>query len=135
MEDYYLKDIQTPINIANTEYDIVTKNLGKDWNLPTIEHWKELIKECKWEWISNSLIKGYIVTGLTGEKIFLPMAGRRYGKDICFAEEYGYYWSSERLADDERKAKYCFIHKGEINVDGVYDYYVGRSVRGVKKNI
>ena len=135
VEDYYLKDIQTPINIANTEYDIVTKNLGKDWSLPTIEHWKELIKECKWEWISNSLIKGYIVTGLTGEKIFLPMAGRRYGKDICFAEEYGYYWSSERMANDERKAKYCFIHKGEINVDGVYDYYVGRSVRGIKKNI
>ena len=135
MEDYYLKDIQTPINIANTEYDIVTKNLGKDWSLPTIEHWKELIKECKWEWISNSLIKGYIVTGLTGEKIFLPMAGRRYGNDICFAEEYGYYWSSERLTDDERKAKYCFMHKGEINLDGVYDYYVGRSVRGVKKNI
>lgn len=132
VEDYYLKYKEVPVNIAHTEYDIVAKNLGKDWSLPTINHWKELIKKCKWEWISSPLIKGYIVTGITGAKIFLPMAGRRYGKDVCFAEEYGYYWSSERLADDDRKAKYCFLHKGEINVDGIYDYYVGRSVRGVK---
>ena len=135
VEDYYLKDKEVPVNIAKTEFDIVTMNLGKDWSLPTIDDWKELIKTCKWEWISNSLIKGYIVTGLNEEKIFLPMAGRRYGKDVCFADKYGYYWSSERKVDDNQKAKFCFLHEGEIDIDGVYDYYVGRSIRGVKKNI
>lgn len=134
-EEYYLKDKDVPIDIANTEYDIVSKILGPEWSLPTIEEWKELIKECKWEWISNPLIKGYLISGFTGEKIFLPMAGRRYGKDdIRYADDYGYYYSSERSETDERKAKYCFLHKGQIDVSGIYDYYVGRSIRGVKRS-
>ena len=133
-EDYYLKDKDVPIDIANTEYDIVSHILGPEWSLPTIEEWKELIKECKWEWISNPLIKGYLISGFTGEKIFLPMAGRRYGKDdIRHADDYGYYYSSERSDTDTRKAKYCFLHKGQIDATGLYDYYVGRSIRGVKK--
>ena len=133
-EDYYLKDKEVPINIANTEFDIVSKQLGPDWSLPTIDEWKELIKECKWEWITHPLINGYLVSGFTGEKIFLPMAGRRYGKeDIRYADDYGYYYSSERSDTDERKAKYCFLHKGQIDANGIYDYYVGRSIRGVKR--
>ena len=110
----------------------MTRKLGSDWSIPTIENWKELIRECKWKWISNSLISGYIVTGLSGNKIFLPMAGRRYGDDISFTDEYGYYWSSER-GDDEHKAKYCFLHKSSITIDGLNDYYIGRSIRGVKR--
>lgn len=133
-EDYYLHGKEVPVNIANSEYDIVSKHLGPEWSLPTIDEWKELIKECKWQWISNPLINGYLVSGFTGEKIFLPMAGRRYGKnDIRYADDYGYYYSSERSETDERKAKYCFLHKDQIDVSGIYDYYVGRSIRGVKR--
>lgn len=133
-EDYYLKDKDVPANIANTEFDIVSKVLGPEWSLPTVEEWKELIAECKWEWISNPLIKGYLVSGFTGEKIFLPAAGRRHGKDdLRFAEDYGYYYSSERSAEDDRKARYCMFNKGEVHVNGAYDYHVARSIRGVKR--
>ena len=27
-----------------------------------------------------------------------------------------------------------FLHKGQIDANGIYDYYVGRSIRGVKRN-
>lgn len=131
-EDFYLKDKDVPINIANTEFDIVSKKLGPDWSLPTVEEWKELITKCNWKWIP--ILNGYLVSGLTGEKIFLPAAGRRHGIDeVRFADKYGYYYSSERSHEDVRKAKYCFFHKDHVDVDGIYEYYVSRSIRGVKR--
>lgn len=132
-ESFYLEGMQLPDDIAGSQYDIVTQQLGAEWCMPTIEQWTELKTKCKWEWWDSPQGKGYVITGLTNKRIFLPVAGRRHGKDICFDDEYAYYWSSTKVAKDNHKAKYCFFYKGNIDVNGVYEYYVGRSIRGVKR--
>ncbi|MEY8687934.1 serine/threonine protein kinase [Bacteroides sp. AN502(2024)] len=130
-ESYYLDGRSFPDNIAGTEYDIVTHRFGKDWCLPTPDQWNELILCCNWEWVELPSISGYIITGSTRQKIFLPCAGRRYGCKTYFSENYGYYWSAMVDKSHKHQAVYCIIAKCGVDAYSTAPYYVGRSVRGV----
>ena len=96
---YYNSNTASYIDIGNeisgTEYDAARVNLGKDWRMPTKDEMNELIKNCNWEWSQVNGINGYIITGKTGNSIFLPAAGE---KGISYSTEGTmiFYWSSTK---------------------------------------
>ena len=75
--------------------DPATANWGTKWRTPTFDEIKDLLDNTKCEWTWDAARKGYTVKGLkTGNSIFLPAAGYRYGSDLSNAGEFGLYWPS-----------------------------------------
>ena len=70
-------------------HDAATANWGGNWRMPTKEEIEELEKECLWKWTTLNGIKGYKITGLNNNCIFLPAKG-----DPSYY--YGNFWSSTR---------------------------------------
>ena len=62
------------------EDDAAYQILGKEWNIPTVEQWKELISQC--EWVEGKLNEkeGYKVIGPNGNWIFMPGTGFASGE-------------------------------------------------------
>ena len=60
--------------------DAATHQLGSTWRMPTKEDCEELLRECTWELEDRGNIKGYKITGKTGNSIFLPLTGS-YGSN------------------------------------------------------
>ena len=79
---------------GNPQYDVVRKNWGGTWRLPTKMELKELINECTWKWTKQHNVNGYNVTGLNGNSIFLPATGYCIGTSLNFDGQVGSYWSS-----------------------------------------
>ena len=79
---------------GNPQYDVVRKNWGGTWRLPTKMELEELINECTWKWTKQHNVNGYNVTGPNGNSIFLPAAGYRIGSSLFNDGDYGNYWSS-----------------------------------------
>ena len=94
--------------------DVVTKNLGSAWRMPTEAEILQLlytqkIGTYKWEYnveavdaegkpvrdAYGDVIRGTRITFLnTNQSIFLPAAGRISGKGRQYVGDRGYYWSS-----------------------------------------
>ncbi len=111
-------------DIAGTEYDAATVNLGKDWRLPSKDEMQELINKCKWEKIVLNGVMGYYITGENGNTIFLPAGGRIV--DI-FNSDKGkelYYWTSNYSGEG---------HASVLVGNGIYSQssYMGRNIRPV----
>ena len=92
-----------PQDISGTIKDIATVQWGCEWRIPTREHWKELMEKCKWIKTTKFHVEGYEVEGPNGNNIFLPTTGVRFKKAI-FGTETGYYWTSELVGFDRKKA-------------------------------
>lgn len=77
IDSYAVKDDykDLPMNIAGTEYDNATTELGSDWRMPTKAELQELIDKCTWKYYEHENVRGYIVTGPSGKSIFLHLAG------------------------------------------------------------
>ena len=121
-----------------SSYDAATANWGKEWRMPTEDEVKELIEKGVWTWQYLNGVKGYKVTGPSGNSIFLPPAGYLGWGWSEGVGRYGQYWSSTA---SEIKNVY-----GKISYDGSLlsfgdDYYhngsdfryYGMSVRPVLK--
>ena len=83
-------------DIACTQYDAATANLGSDWRMPTRQEMIELKDKCTWEWTQISNVNGYKVTGPNGNTIFLPAAGTIISSSVSDPNEDFYYYSSDR---------------------------------------
>ena len=83
-------------DIAGTDRDAATVNLGKNYRMPTLDQVKELIYECKWKWTKQNEIKGMKVTGPNGNSIFLPASGSpaNFNSSFGYVGSYGYCWSA-----------------------------------------
>lgn len=68
------KDVTYPtdMNISGSEYDLVHKQLGEEWRLPTAFDFMELEQKCKWTPTVIDNVSGNLVTGPNGNSIFLP---------------------------------------------------------------
>ena len=115
---------------GNATYDAATANWGDPWRMPTYDEMKELVDSCTWEYTSENAVNGYLITGPTGNSIFLPAAGYRQGTTLYYAGSYGNYWSSMPSESNTYHTWYLYF-------DSVYRYmdlarrYGGRSVRPV----
>ena len=113
--------------------DPATVNWGTKWRTPTVDEVKELVDNTKCEWTWDAAKKGYTVKGLkTGNSIFLPAAGCRYGPYFDFAGTRGYYWSSSvsRIVPG-LLAYYLDFYSGGHDRNDSGGRYFGRSVRAV----
>ena len=91
-------DNRTELEAAD---DAAKAHLGGDWQIPSIDDWKELNStNCTWEWTTEKGVNGYKVTSYNGNSIFLPAAGYRSGANLIGAGSNGYYWSRSLDADD-----------------------------------
>ncbi len=60
-----------PANICGTSLDVARRQWGGGWRLPSVKEIQELKEKCKWEKVTYKGVKGYLITGLTGNRIFL----------------------------------------------------------------
>lgn len=74
--------------------DIIFFDWGEEWRTPSIEDIHELIEYCTWTWGSKNGINGYIVTGKTGNSIFIPACGYELKNYLYSEGECTYYWCS-----------------------------------------
>lgn len=114
--------------ISGTEYDAAHVNLGGDWRMPTKAEAQELINKCTWEWTQVNGINGYMVTGPSGQSIFLPAAGYSNGGVRKLLR----YWASTRTID-VKYANYFGGISTRIS-QTTSDIYSGYSIRPVTTN-
>ena len=58
---------------GNPQYDMATKLSNGAERLPTKEEFEELINKCKWVYLEVDKYKGFVITGPSGNSIYLPM--------------------------------------------------------------
>lgn len=128
-----------------TEYDYVkeTKNqtlegrhdaaytiLGAEWQTPSVNDFQELIDNCRWKWTSREGHNGYEVKGRNGNAIFLPASGWIHTDSVEYRNEYGYYWTSDRVNDTF--AKGLLFSRSDKKLGNGYLWY-GRNIRPIKR--
>ena len=102
--------------------------MGADWKMPNQNDIKELVDNCKWEWITYKGAEGYKVTGSNGNSIFLPATGY-CDPVLCNQGISGFYWTS---TDDKGfNAITLNIEKGKRNINKELRYH-GQAIRAVK---
>ena len=99
-------------DIAGTDRDAVTVNLGKNYRMPTFDQIKELLDECKWTWTKKNGINGMKVTGPNGNSIFFPASGSRVnsGGTLNNVGSYGYFWSASPF--NSKLGHYLYFYSG-----------------------
>ena len=80
--------------ILDLEDDAAYVNWGGAWRMPTDEEFTELREKCTWTWTTQDGVKGYKITGPSGNSIFIPAAGFHYENGFNYGEN-GDYWSAE----------------------------------------
>ena len=111
------------------EYDAATANWGSAWRMPTLTEMNELINNCSWSWTTQNGVKGYKVTGPSGNSIFLPAAGYRYDTSLYVAGSHGCYWSASPNSSSNY-AYNLYFYSGYY-VWGSYGRLHGHTVRPV----
>lgn len=62
-------------DIGATMYDVVYREKGKGWRIPTRSEFWQLVQNCTFEWIVNGGHKGALITSkTTGNRMFFPLA-------------------------------------------------------------
>lgn len=107
-----------PLNISgNDSYDIACSKWGKEWRLPTVREFRELLNKCEWIWVDSDDGCGYKIIGPNGNSIFLPtnyISGTATEK-----YEVGAYWTGTLCQNQKVGAmrlhfdSSCYIIGGE----------------------
>lgn len=129
--------VDNKMNLESQD-DVATVKYGVGYRIPTKEEWDELMKYCKWEWITRGSINGYKVTSYeNGNSIFLPVVGCRgiRGELVNYNYE-GYYWTSS-LGREKYYGGECLPYSAAFNKDRIYingfSRQSGHTVRPVKE--
>ena len=115
--------------LLDKEDDAAVVNWGGCWRMPTKAELDQLCGHCTWIWTSLNGVNGYMVTGSTGNSIFLPAAGYRFGSSLKYAGSRGLYWSSSLFTDNPYYA-YVLDFNSDL-VDWSSSRCCGQSVRPV----
>lgn len=101
-------------NIAGTQYDAATVNLGKDWRMPTEEEVQELCEKCTFTYGEVDGVKGYYATGKNGNSIFLPCYGERSGA-YNYYENSGNFWAGTLFDISPNCGRCLYIYNGQAS--------------------
>ena len=93
-------------SICGTRYDVAHVKWGGTWQMPSFKQCRELVDNCRTEWVKFNGKNGCKFTGPNGNSIFLPAAGLRiddgftlWGMD--FRGNSGFYFSGSQKISDE----------------------------------
>ncbi|MBR3745088.1 MAG: Ig-like domain-containing protein [Bacteroidales bacterium] len=111
--------------------DVARQRLGSNYRTPTYAEWQELIDNCTWTWTTQNGVNGRLVTGPSGNSIFLPAAGTRTSVNLSDLGTWGNYWASSLHIDNPGYAmRMSFSSSASGSVSRGWRYY-GRSIRAV----
>lgn len=92
--------------------DVACARLGGTYRMPREREIDELIEKCSWEWATVNSVKGFKITGPSGNFIFLPSKNFTVsGVELW----HGYYWSKTRYSDSYGSTRWAV----SINTSGV----------------
>ena len=114
--------------------DAATVNWGSNWQMPSIEQFKELINSSytTTTWTTLNGVEGRKITSKSNDNsIFLPAAGFRIDTSRTHAVLYGYYWSRSLAANGSWYAYSLRFYSGDIYAS-YHERDAGRSVRPVR---
>ncbi len=85
-------------SISGSKFDTATSKWGNEWQMPSKEHFKELIQSCKQEIITYKNVKGILFTSNKNKNsIFFPFAGYYWRRDDGWEKinegDWGEYWT------------------------------------------
>ena len=128
------------IVIYRTQFDVANVKWGGDWRMPSLDEVKELIDNCKYEYITLNGVEGGRFIAPNGNSIFLPSAGCYHNRYLWFdmldqRGAGGEYWTGDLYGNDDDEAFYLNFYKfnGTTKVDFLWDKrWFGRQVRPVK---
>ncbi len=118
--------------VGNVAYDVARYMWGGTWQMPTDADLIELRDNCDWEWIRQSGINGYKVTGPNGNSIFLPVAGYCSGSHNFDVGSSGYYWTLTPAGSEYNYAFSLFLNANNYDRYTSHRFF-GYSVRPVTK--
>ena len=98
--------------------------------MPTNEEMKELIDECKHEWVYINDVYGIEFTGPNGNSIFLPATGYRNATNLQSQGDQGCYWLASSLTNYNYFAYSLKISSEVVNTNSMYRNY-GLCIRPV----
>lgn len=90
--EHYKKSIGK--NISGTRYDVARAEWGEGWRLPTDVEMRELVEKCYWSDCFYKGVRGNMVQGPNGNKIFIPLCGYMFQDELEAASNKAYLWSS-----------------------------------------
>ena len=129
---YNLDDSQGLVDnktVLEKEDDAADVNLSGKWRMPTNEELTELIENCTWTWTTQNGVKGYNVTAINNNSIFLPVTGYRLDCQVLSVDS-GYYWSSSLNPNTPLNARgLSFSSKGVYGIQ--WSRYIGQTIRPV----
>lgn len=117
-------------NIAGTQYDAATVNLGKDWRMPTKDEVQELCEKCTFTYGEVDGVKGYYATGKNGNSIFLPCYGYKSGSWDS-NENQGCFWIGTENYYNSSSGNYLKLCEGETYWGSTILKYFGLQIRPV----
>lgn len=118
-------------DIAGSEYDAATVNLGNGWRLPTKVEYEELLNNCTWTYGQVEGVDGYFVVGKNGNSIFLPKKGEYYETTINSGlfDEFNPYCSSTLYNSEQI---YCLNFERDLKKEvKATNRYSGLQIRPV----
>lgn len=117
----------------DSEDDAATKKWGSDWRMPTPQEFSELIfggNTTRTTDTQNGVYGLLITSRINGNTLFLPLIG--YANHGAVTTDYGHYYWSASLYDNEDASSLYYMHYDEIETDyGIYRCY-GLPVRPVR---
>lgn len=100
----YYEDYPCKEKLAGPNEDPASALWKESWRMPTVAEMLELMQLCQWQWTQINGVTGFWITGKTGNSIFLPAGGDRYGTQFEDAYYFGRYWCNQIDENDDHRA-------------------------------
>lgn len=120
-----------PISIPEGQ-DAATENMGKDWQIPSIEQWEELFNSNYCTVDASATYNGIDVVSVTSKtngNVLILCKGRAITQNYASDTYKMLYWSNAGPSSDPRRA-YCVAANDKIEYINYYKFW-GVCVRGV----
>lgn len=147
--DYFAWGATEPYNLTNCDtddyentgaakltemddaHDAATILWGKEWRMPTLTDFAELVQHTEFEFIKNGKLSHVVYTSkINGKKLIFPAAGDVSGGSLHGRGIYGNYWSRTRYSSADAWRLYVYSESQYVNY---YYRLYGFSVRPVRR--
>ena len=123
---YNLEDAKIQLDITD---DAARAALGGSWRMPTYDEFRELLS-CPRTRTGRQGVAGFLFTGPSGNRLFLPAAGDWIGTNFNDEEGRGCYWTSSLRSPNSYYAWLALMQSGTVTMSGLSRYH-GHSIRPV----